>query len=74
MQVIFSSLDYTGESWRIPTHEFVEKIQKDSAVAALISESMNQISFEPLFCVISMAEMYGVGPRVRGIKSGKRIF
>jgi hypothetical protein len=43
MQVIFSSLDYTVESWRIPTHEFAEKIQKDSAVAALISESINQI-------------------------------
>jgi hypothetical protein len=57
MQVIFSSLDYTGESWRIPTHEFVEKIQKDSAVAALKSENMNQIQYEPLFCVISMTEM-----------------
>jgi hypothetical protein len=37
MQVILDLLDYTVESWRAPTYGFVEKTQKDSAVAALIS-------------------------------------
>lgn len=50
MQVIFSLFDDIVESWRTPTHQFVEKIHKDSADAAVCAKSMNQVQLGLLFC------------------------